>query len=113
MLIYYLNFKYQKMEKELALITIVTNLDLSNKNGKEESYDAQFELLSQFIDQLIQTDFNRLLRILYRVDISEEKLKLKLAENKDRELSSKIIAQMLIDRELEKIASRAKYKNKD
>lgn len=100
------------MEKERALTTIVTNLELSNRNLQEQSYEAQFELLSQFIDQLIQTDFNRLLRILYRVDISEEKLKLKLAESKDQQYSSRIIAQMLIDRELEKIISRAKYKNK-
>lgn len=96
------------MEKERALTTIVTNLELSNKNLQEQSYEAQFELLSQFI----QTDFNRLLRILYRVDISEDKLKLKLAESKAQQYSSRIIAQMLIDRELEKIISRAKYKNR-
>ena len=101
------------MEKELALTRIVTNLELSNKNVQKQSYEAQFELLSQFIDHLIQTDFSRLLAILYRVDISEEKLKLNLAENKDQQFSSRIIAQMLIDRELEKIISRAKYKNKE
>ena len=101
------------MEKELALSTVVTNLELSNKNVQKQSYEALFELLSQFIDHLIQTDFNRLLTILYRVDISEEKLKLKLAENKDQQYSSRIIAQMLIDREVEKIISRAKYKNKE
>ena len=101
------------MEKELAISNVVTNLELSNNDLKEQSYEAQFELLSQFIDHLIQTDFSRLLAILYRVDISEEKLKLNLAENKDQQFSSRIIAQMLIDRELEKIISRAKYKNKE
>ena len=101
------------MEKVRALTTIVTNLELLNKNLQEQSYEAQFELLSQFIDHLIQSDFNRLLAILYRVDISEEKLKLKLAENKEKQYSCRIIAQMLIDRELEKIISRAKYRNKE
>ena len=100
------------MEKEIALSDIVKDLELSDKNVQEESYETQFEMLSQFIDHLIQTDFNRLLSMLYRVDISEEKLKLKLGENKNEQFSSRIIAQLLIDREIEKIASRAKYRSK-
>lgn len=98
------------MGKEIALTSVVNHFELSKENEEEKSYDEQFEILTQFIDHLIQNDFNRLLSILYRVDISEEKLKRKLAENKDQQFSSKIIAQMLIDRELEKIISRAKYK---
>lgn len=101
------------MEKEIALSDIVKDLELSDKNVQEESYETQFEMLSQFIDHLIQTDFNRLLSMLYRVDISEEKLKLKLGENKNEQFSSRIIAQLLIDREIEKIASRAKYRSKE
>ena len=61
----------------------------------------------------MQISSNRLLSILYRVDISEEKLKLKLGESKDQQFSSGIIAQMLIDREVEKIASRAKYRARE
>lgn len=98
------------MENESALSNIVDHLDLSTGNLPIKSYETQFELLCDFVDSLIQNDFNRLLSILYRVDISEEKLKLKLSENKDLQMSSRIIAQMLIDRELEKIASRAKYR---
>lgn len=98
------------MEKETALTNIVGHLNLSTGNLTVKFYEVQFQLLCDFIDRLIQNDFNQLLSILYRVDISEEKLKLKLAENKDQQMSSKIIAQMLIDRELEKIASRAKYR---
>ena len=101
------------MEKEIALSDIVKDLELSDKNVQEESYETQFEMLSQFIDHLIQTDFNRLLSMLYRVDISEEKLKLKLAENKNEQFSSRIISQLLIDREIEKIASRAQYRSKE
>ena len=100
------------MGKEIAINTVVNNLEVSAENLNEKSYETQFEMLTQFIDHLIQTDFNRLLSILYRVDISEEKLKSKLAESKDQQFSSQIIAQMLIDREVEKIASRVKYKAK-
>ena len=101
------------MGKEIAINTVVNNLEVSTENLNEKSYETQFEMLTQFIDHLIQTDFNRLLSILYRVDISEEKLKSKLAESKDQQFSSRIIAQMLIDREVEKIASRAKYRFKE
>ena len=100
------------MGKEIAINTVVNNLEVSTENLNEKSYETQFEMLTQFIDHLIQTDFNRLLSILYRVDISEEKLKSKLAESRDQQFSSQIIAQMLIDREVEKIASRVKYKAK-
>lgn len=100
------------MGKEIAINTVVNNLEVSAENLNEKSYETQFEMLTQFIDHLIQTDFNRLLSILYRVDISEEKLKSKLAESRDQQFSSQIISQMLIDREVEKIASRVKYKAK-
>lgn len=100
------------MGKEIAINTVVNNLEVSTENLNEKSYETQFEMLTQFIDHLIQTDFNRLLSILYRVDISEEKLKSKLAESRDQQFSSQIISQMLIDREVEKIASRVKYKAK-
>lgn len=94
------------MENNKALINVVNNLQI-----EEKSNTKQFEALVTFIDDLIRNDFNRLLSILYRVDISEQKLKMKLAENKKTTVrSAEIIAQLLLDREEEKIKSRAKYK---
>lgn len=101
------------MEKNDALIAVVNNLQITNKNTGSETDEKQFELLVEFIDDLIRNDFNRLLSILYRVDISEEKLKLKLAQNKETPVpSAEIIAQLLIDREAEKMVSREKYRKK-
>lgn len=91
--------------------TALTNLLIAEENALEKSHPEQFRVLVEFIDELIQNDFNRLLSILYRVDISEQKLKRKLAENKETTVrSAEIIAQLLLDREAEKIRSRAKYK---
>lgn len=101
------------MEKNDALIAVVNNLQITNKKTGSETDEKQFELLVEFIDDLIRNDFNRLLSILYRVDISEEKLKLKLAQNKETPVrSAEIIAQLLIDREAEKMVSREKYRKK-
>lgn len=101
------------MQKNDALIAVVNNLQITEKRMGGESDEKQFELLVEFIDDLIRNDFNRLLSILYRVDISEEKLKLKLAQNKETPVpSAKIIAHLLIDREAEKMVSREKYRKK-
>ena len=100
------------MENTKAIINIITNLQITEeKTAVEKSKSEQFKVVVDFIDDLIQNDFNRLLSILYRVDISEEKLKLKLAEHKDRNIpSAEIIANLLIEREEEKIMSREKYR---
>ena len=99
------------MENNNALNAVVINLQITEETGDSKSSSEQFEALVKFIDQLIQNDFNRLLNILYRVDVSEEKLKVRLAQNKGSNFqSAEIIAHLLIEREQEKIVSRAKYK---
>ena len=100
---------HELMKSHIALTTLITNLQIRNESDSEKLNTEQFQLLVNFIDDLIQNDFNRLLSILYRVDISEEKLKQMLAENKNTEVqSAEIIANLLIEREEEKIKSRAK-----
>lgn len=99
------------MHNNTALTTVFQNLQIEKEINLERSNAEQWEILVAFIDDLIQNDFNRLLRILYRVDISEGKLKIKLAENKDVDVrSAELLSQLLIEREIEKIASREKYR---
>lgn len=98
------------MEHNKALTAVVSDLQIE-ETVSERSSEEQLKVLVSFIDDLIRNDFNRLLSILYRVDISEEKLKRMLAENKDTQVrSAELIAQLLVEREQEKIISRAKYK---
>jgi len=68
--------------------------------------------LSRAINYLIQNDFSRLVQILYRMDISESKLKEMLAVNKGQD-AGLIIGQLLIEREQQKILSREKFKPED
>ena len=65
--------------------------------------------LSAYINELIIKDFQKLLFVLYRLDISELQLQLLISKEKDR-TAGDIIAAMIIKRELEKIESRRKYK---
>lgn len=97
--------------ENIAVISVLNKLQLEEGNAFGKSSKEQFEILVNFIDDLIRNDFHRLLSILYRVDISEEKLRTKLAENKENKVrSAEMIAQLFIEREEEKILSRAKYR---
>jgi hypothetical protein len=63
------------------------------------------EILAEKINTLIVKDFNKLIQILYRADISEQKLKAMLAENTTED-AGKIIGVLFIQRQMQKIRSR-------
>ena len=62
-------------------------------------------LLAEKINHLIVNDFSLLVHILYRIDVSEKKLKALLKENSDSN-AGRIIASLVIERQLQKIRSR-------
>lgn len=76
-----------------------------------QSYEDNFDKLAEYIDYLIQHDFNKLMSVLYRVDVYEHKLKQALADNPENQLSGRIIAQLLLEREAEKAKYREMYKS--
>lgn len=65
-------------------------------------------LISQLVQELIDTDFEKLLLILYRLDINEAKVKeaIDLSGPANAPMS---IASLIVEREQQKIATRAKY----
>lgn len=77
---------------------------------EEHSYDALREKLANHLNQLLTTDFDRLISILYRIDISQEKAMAALAENAKKESAGQTLARLIIERQLEKIISRRKYR---
>ena len=64
--------------------------------------------LITFINDCIQHDFNKLVQLLYRIDVSEEKLKyiLQLNPNED---AAKLIAAVIIERLAATKAARASF----
>jgi len=76
------------------------------------SFDLLKEQLSSHINFLIQSDFQKLVSILYRVDINESKLKNLLKENQGFDAAN-IITDLIIERELQKIRSRQEYRNEE
>ena len=69
-------------------------------------------LLAEHIHTLITKDFSRLIAILYRLDISEKKLK-ELLQHQSQNDAGLIIADMIIERQLQKIESRKKFNRND
>jgi hypothetical protein len=71
--------------------------------------EAFTERLAAKINEMILTDFPGLVRLLYRIDISEKKLK-ELTLGRPQEETAKAIASLIIERQLEKAMLRKQYR---
>jgi hypothetical protein len=80
-------------------------IDLREKKSIEELKLA----LSVYINHLIINDLNKLMQILYRVDVSEKTLKTNL-QNQESDPGS-IIAEMIVERQLEKIKTKKQFRS--
>ena len=61
--------------------------------------------LSSYLNQLLQNDFSALVQILYRVDVSEKKLRSVLEQNKEADAGD-LLAELIIQRQLQKQAAK-------
>jgi hypothetical protein len=75
-----------------------------------EQSDVRSELAAR-INYLIENDFHKLISVLYRFDISELKLKNKLAASSSD--AGGVIADMVIERNDEKKLARKKFRQDD
>jgi hypothetical protein len=73
-----------------------------------ESFEVLRETLAQWINGLISQRFGELVQLLYRIDVNEKKLKF-LLEEKVGEDAAYIIADLIIERQLQKAAARKQY----
>lgn len=85
---------------------------LSIDMPEDISLEMLKEKLADYINQLIQADFDKLVSLLYRLDINETKLKSLLKENPGED-AGKIIADLIIERQLQKIKSRQQHSKRD
>jgi superfamily II DNA/RNA helicase len=61
------------------ILLIAEKLQVENIS-KDQSFQEQFEGLANYLDNLVATDFNRLISILYRIDVSEDKARKAIAD---------------------------------
>ena len=92
-----------QLVQQMILKDLNVDSDVSIKIDKLEKLKVW---LANEIRILLDRDFQRLLHILYRIDISEENTKKAFADTDP----VKSLVELIIERELQKVATREKYK---
>jgi hypothetical protein len=95
-----------KRDIEIAQQHLIKDLDIGDPGLIFSKMDALQNWLAGEIAVLLDRDFQRLLNILYRIDINESKVKLAFTADKP----AWEIAGLIIERELQKVESMKKYR---
>lgn len=96
-----------------AIPLITRDLSLRKGDLPEEVSDLSElrSLLIPIVSHLMDTDFNHLLNVLYRIDVQESKVKKTLAEGQPDAIAGDI-SDLIIERELQKVELRRRYGSK-
>jgi hypothetical protein len=90
----------------------IVSLQFQLSTQETDSYEALRRLLSKYLQELMDRDFHRLLLLLYRVDVSEQRLMQLLKENPEKDAAG-LIADLVLERQLEKIKTRRETGRRD
>ena len=88
------------------------NKELAVGLPEKISYDELQHLLAAYVNDLIRTDFQKLVGYLYRIDVNEQKLKQLLKQFAD-DHAGNIIASLIIERQQQKIKTRRQFSQRD
>ena len=95
----------------MEVTALLYDLNASYGLGLREAstIDALETILAERLNALIDTDFSTLVQLLYRVDVSESRLRQLLQENTTTD-AGRLIARLLLERQWQKIKTRRQYK---
>ncbi len=80
-------------------------------SGKEKvAYEELFMQITPLIESLNNNNYKKLMNVLYRIDVPEEAINLKLKNSNSREFAA-IITEIVLERELKKVITRNYYKH--
>ena len=88
------------------------NTELAINLPEKIENDELLKFLANYINNLIKNDFEKLVSYLYRIDVSEPKLKSLLQQN-PQEDAGNIIAALIIERQEQKIKTRQQFSQRD
>ena len=99
------------MEENQQLVHQI-NKELAIELPEKISFGELQNKLAAHINHLIQHHFEKLVSLLYRIDVSEAKIK-SLLQQQPGEDAAKIIAALIIERQLQKIKTRQQFNQRD
>ena len=93
-----------QLEKDFLIIGV--NFDISKP---VKNYSQLFSFTAGFVNTLNNQDPKRIINLLYRIDLPEEKVK---AEMQNTQLTfSELLAELIVKRELQKVIVKNYYSN--
>lgn len=84
-------------------------LEIKFSGSAYNAYEELFDQIQPHIENLISSNRQKFMGILYRIDVSEEQLKKAVSENQSEPFSA-IITDLVIKRELQKVVIRLQYR---
>lgn len=101
------------MSKDIETASLLITKDFNLEKDSlpvENSIDDLRNGLEKIIRYLLDKDFERLLLAMYRIDIAENKVKVILSTSEPDKISWEL-ADLIIERELQKVETRRKYRS--
>ena len=99
------------MEKDKSISLPDKIVEITNSLQPNSQNEIREKLLV-LINELINKDFHALIQLLYRIDVNEKKIRLYLNEKPNEDAAS-VLADLIIERQLQKIESRKKFRSKN
>lgn len=88
---------------------ISTNFELAS--GNVLSFDEIHRVLTERIHELLEKNVEKLIFILYRIDVGQKRTD-EIFNNPSKEEIASLLATAVIERQLEKVKTRRKYSSK-
>jgi len=97
------------MVNETLLPSVISSLQKYVEVKDTLSYEQLKEELTATLVYMLLHEMDKLMGILYRIDVNERKVKEAFAQNNPKQIAP-ILAELIIERELQKAQHRANFK---
>lgn len=95
----------EQVRKDFAMF----GMEVKFSGNVQFAYDELFEQLKVYIDQLLSDDYEKLMSLLYQIDLSPKELT-KQDPNYEFETLAEIVTHKILERELKKVLIRTYFK---
>lgn len=97
----------EQVRKDFAMF----GMDVTFSGNVSLAYDELFQQLRNYIEQLLSDNYEKLMSLLYQIDLSEKEL-VKQDPNYQFETIGEIVTHKILERELKKVLIRTYFKEK-